>query len=536
MSYNQKPHRYPGTLPFSTKQKELFKGRKKELDEIIRLIKFQQIAILYGKSGYGKSSLINAAILPELINKHNLDPISIRFYTFQETEQEHNILLSKNYNSILPQGPVLSLEIIKDNSLWYAAKARQFSKNNQPFLLVFDQFEELFTYPERQIKEFVSQLAELLRSGIPQRVEQILNLNQLEENELDIIYETIPVKVIFVIRNEFLYLLEKFSSLLPNILRHSYELLALSREDARLAIVEPASQSGDFASPKFQYNNNALNNILDFLGDDDARIEAIQLQTLCQAFERKIVTEGDQITEDETKETNLKLILNNYYQTQLTDNRILEYKEIAQQIIEEELVVETDAGKGVRVALHELSLKAKFSTLMGENGNIKLDALLDSLVELYLLRKETDNRRGDTYELAHDRLVTPVLSAKHQRFADKLILEQELKEAETKRLLEVQLLALRKARIINILVSFLAILSIVSTIWALGQTRLAKNKTEEIERELTARKEAEIQLLLQRYDKIDAHEKEVRMKVLEEALKIDSTNLKIKTILKTLKK
>ena len=55
-------NRYPGTQPFTAEQKDLFYGRKQETDDLMKLIRFQQMVVLYGKSGLGKSSLLNTKI------------------------------------------------------------------------------------------------------------------------------------------------------------------------------------------------------------------------------------------------------------------------------------------------------------------------------------------------------------------------------------------------------------------------------------------------------------------------------------------
>jgi hypothetical protein len=109
----------------------------------------------------------------------------------------------------------------------------------------------------------------------------------------------------------------------------------------------------------------------------------------------------------------LKAIIDDYYKTQMSDPRIAD-KRTAHRLIEDELVIETGDGKGVRVTLHELSILAKFSqrgTVL-EYEHIRLRELLNTLVNVHLLRREVSSRGGDTYELAHDRLIGAVLTSK----------------------------------------------------------------------------------------------------------------------------
>ena len=63
-------YRYPGVKPFNTAEEEIFYGREKDIKDFFDFIATRQISVLYGKSGLGKSSLINAGIIPLL----NSDP------------------------------------------------------------------------------------------------------------------------------------------------------------------------------------------------------------------------------------------------------------------------------------------------------------------------------------------------------------------------------------------------------------------------------------------------------------------------------
>ena len=253
----------------------------------------------------------------------------------------------------------------------------------------------------------------------------------MSEDDLDTIYETADVKILFSIRSDRMHLLDKLSDVLPDILRHCYELKALSENDAKDAIIKPANTEGSFSTPRFSYDAGALQNIITFLKDDEERIEAIQLQTLCQAFEKTITTPNEIIATADTPDDKLKAIIDDYYKTQIADSRVTD-KHTAQRLIEDELVIETGDGKGVRVTLHELSVLAKFARHeQNENAEkLRLKTLLDALVNVHLLRREVGSRGGDTYELSHDRLIEPVLKNKKVYVAEieKQRIEREQKE------------------------------------------------------------------------------------------------------------
>ena len=82
----KKINRYPGLTPFETRQKDLFFGRDDDNEKLYAQIKLEQTIVLYGKSGYGKSSLINAGIVPQLIADKQITPQMIRLGAYVEDQ------------------------------------------------------------------------------------------------------------------------------------------------------------------------------------------------------------------------------------------------------------------------------------------------------------------------------------------------------------------------------------------------------------------------------------------------------------------
>jgi ABC-type lipoprotein export system ATPase subunit len=74
--------RYPGPLPFSYDDKDVFFGRKDEMEYLATLTLNSRTTVIHGKSGFGKTSLINAGLIPELLRRSNCEIIRIRFYNY----------------------------------------------------------------------------------------------------------------------------------------------------------------------------------------------------------------------------------------------------------------------------------------------------------------------------------------------------------------------------------------------------------------------------------------------------------------------
>jgi len=79
-------NRYPGIKPFDIEYQNLFFGRDKDINRLYRRINIEKLVVLYSKSGLGKSSLLNAGIIPKLKSEDNYKPISIRFFSFRKKE------------------------------------------------------------------------------------------------------------------------------------------------------------------------------------------------------------------------------------------------------------------------------------------------------------------------------------------------------------------------------------------------------------------------------------------------------------------
>jgi ABC-type phosphate transport system ATPase subunit len=143
-------NRYPGTQPFTAEQSALFYGRKQETEDLMKLIRFQQMVVLYGKSGLGKSSLLNTKIKQDIEEKKIAETFAVRFNAWTadgETPLSKTVEALSTFGKLQTFQKLNPLAPIADNTLWYAAKSRQLATGRQRFLLVFDQFEELFTYP-----------------------------------------------------------------------------------------------------------------------------------------------------------------------------------------------------------------------------------------------------------------------------------------------------------------------------------------------------------------------------------------------------
>jgi hypothetical protein len=497
--------RYVGARPFETEQQLIFKGRQSDTEGVFRLIQLENLVVLYGKSGTGKSSLLNAGIMPKIKAETDFIPMRVRFNAYKEGEDFLEPAVSTRLSVRGIEGPhttFLDKLISDETSLWHDVKEHYIRyKGEKGLLLVIDQFEELFTYPVALINVFQEQLSEALFKTVPQRYWDILEAQYakgtrpLSSEELKLFQNKPALKVVLSIRSDRLHLLNRLDEQLPTILKNLYELDALKPDAAQQAIVEPAAmpKMDLFDTEPFLYEPQAIEHIIDFLTHERSavseanveselvpvqqKIESTQLQIICNAVEKRVRNNNLRIV-TVADLGNLYTIIEQYYNTQIL-NLDADEQLPARRLIEEGLVFEEEER---RLSIYEGQI---FKTY-----KVKIETLR-KLVDSHLLRAEPSLNGGYTYELSHDTLVSPVLKAKKLRLeADHKIVEEKRQQERMAELQKAQELAAveRKRRQRSNLFLLLAIIGLAC---AIGLSILAWKQQQKAEEALKKAKIAE---------------------------------------------
>ncbi|PHN06208.1 formylglycine-generating enzyme family protein [Flavilitoribacter nigricans] len=459
-------YRYPGARPFTDEDQELFFGRDRDIDDLTRLLLREKLAVLYARSGLGKSSLLQAGIVPRLLSEGSYEPYSFRFGTWQEGRESRPVQLTVDRLG-LGAGPFYLDKLIpNEDSLWYHCKRLQLQSRQNRLIWLFDQFEEIFTYNTAAVAQFGDQLSDLLYQQIPSRFRDALEeqADLLTQEEMDQLYEPLEVHALFSIRADRLSLLDQLSGILPAILHQRYELKPLYRLQAEDAILNPAySRLPGFATPPFDYTDEALDYILEYLTEGGTEtIESFQLQIICQYAEQQISgpETGKLIAVSDLGD--LGNIFKNYYDGRIGRLSTPEDQLAARKLIEEGLIFEDDER---RLSLYEGQIERDFGVS---------SALLKELVDTHLLRSESDPRGGFVYELSHDTLVAPILQAKQRRRLREEEVRRKAELEEQARLLAEERRKRRKAILIGIGGVALALIAFIAMVVAFHQRSQAK--------------------------------------------------------------
>src|ERR1039457_780713 len=137
---------WPGLLPFTEDSRMFFHGRESETDDLFRLIERDPLTVLFGQSGLGKSSLLNAGVFPRL--RLNLDPAA-------------PVLIGQVWQALIDEcvyHEVSASPILQGDGFWqylHRPGTQFLNPHGRPVLpvLAFDQFKELFTLGRQTPKQ-----------------------------------------------------------------------------------------------------------------------------------------------------------------------------------------------------------------------------------------------------------------------------------------------------------------------------------------------------------------------------------------------
>src|SRR5215472_4514645 len=229
---DQKP--YVGPRPFGREEEDLFFGRDREARDLCSLVVAHPIAVLYAASGAGKSSLLNAGLIPllEARGYEVLPPARVggripdavknagvdNVYAF-------NVLSSWAGPSVDP-GELVKADIVR----YLAARPHREDAAGEAVLriVLLDQFEELFTFAPERWRERGALIRQLC--------------DALEHDP--------RLRIVLVMRREFVAQLETYAPLLPQGLRTRFPLDQLGPKAAQQAIEGPLARTDRNIEPE----------------------------------------------------------------------------------------------------------------------------------------------------------------------------------------------------------------------------------------------------------------------------------------------
>jgi pSer/pThr/pTyr-binding forkhead associated (FHA) protein len=359
-------------------------GRDRERLELLDLLIAERIVLLYSPSGAGKTSLVQAALVPALRTEAFTVPAVARV-AFERAEGITDPAANRYVFAVL-----LSLEEArsKERQLPLAELARMTlpdyleqhwatASETGGLVLILDQFEEVLTIDSTDTeakKELFAQLGVSLRN--PHRW------------------------ALFAMREEHVAGLDPYRSLIPTRLNATFRLELLKEQQARQIMQEAFAEAGKV------FTNGAARQLTDDLRRVRVQrpgglleeqfgltVEPTQLQVVCLRLWNSLPTDKASIEESDVEAFgNADTALADYYAEAVAG--LGSRERLVRDWIEYELI----SQRGLRNQI------LKDDALQSRRVDAQAIAALD---ESHLIREE--QRRGISWlELAHDRLIEPI--------------------------------------------------------------------------------------------------------------------------------
>ena len=464
---------YLGLIPFTEKDADYFFGRKSTIEVVATNLRATSLTVFYGASGVGKSSLLNAGVVPYLqkiatasilpgeppefllvvIREWANNPMeSIRLRIIEAVKGAvgknkilHHLTLTDVETSALsfPQSTDLCLLLKTWTDL-----------TKTDFLIILDQFEDFFLHPE-------------FASGDGSFGEELPKaLNNLD----------LPVNFMISMRDDAFAKLDFFKGKLPNMTKNTLRLLHLDRDATEEAIRKPLDKYNEQNGTAFKIEDDLVERLLDDLQVDKVKLD-MQGQAVVNPAEAETVgppgesksykvetpylqlvmmrlwkdenTQRDQLLALDTLINEKKLGgVQKIVETHLDD--VMDQFDEADKMLASEFIHFTVTHSGTKIP-SDVSDLADWAELP-ENRRPDIERILKKLsTGETRIFKEVPNRRDPKspfYEVAHDALGPAILSWRKRtnearlqesaRLDEEKKRQKEIEELEAKRQAELQ--------------------------------------------------------------------------------------------------
>jgi WD40 repeat protein len=397
---------YIGPCTFRREDGHLFFGRDREAADLEALVASEKLVLFYAQSGAGKSSLINARLIPSLEDKlFEVLPVARLGGDAPVGVEVENIYIFNLICSLQRRGSAPNLfrsltlsrflEKLNEDEEGYfydpdltESLRSTFDPTPWPRILIIDQFEEIFSTKIeawQQREQFFRQLAQAMQDD--------------------------PfLWILLVMREDFIAALDPYVHILPKGLRVRYYMERLSHEAAVKAIRRPVEMRRPYAEGVAEKLAEDLSRVKvqkpdGTTGTEPGQyIEPVQLQVVCYSLWENLPPEGIEITEKDLQDVgDVNQSLARYYDQRVSE--VARVKHVRERLIRDWFDQKLITAGGIR----NLVLQERETPPGGLDDEV-IQALQSDLVR-------AEQRGGATwYELTHDRLVEPILASNKKWF------------------------------------------------------------------------------------------------------------------------
>ena len=463
-------HPWLGLDSFTEETRGYFYGRDAEVAELARRVQRKLLTILFGQSGLGKTSILRAGLVPKL-RPNGFCPVYVRIDYAADSPPPAEQIKAAIFRATREHGHWTQTgAAVEGESLW------EFLHHRDDFLrdadgrsvvplLIFDQFEEIFTLAQaddagrRRAAQFMEDLADLVENRPPKELEARIESDESLSERFD--FARADYRILIALREDYLAHLEGVKSVMPSITQNRMRLARMTGAQALAAVTNPGGRlvSEEVAESivRFVAGGSELPN---------AEVEPSLLSLICRELNNARIAQGRSEISVDLLAGSKETILAEFYERALADQ-----PEAVRRFIEDEMLTES----GFRESLGEERVRKAFNA-----AGAAPDALA-KLVDRRLLRVEErlDLRR---VELTHDVLCKVVAESRdlrHEREAKELA-ERELAAQKARE--EAARKALVRARQVAAFCAVLAIGAVAGALFGYQNMKRAQGAEAESER------------------------------------------------------
>jgi len=412
-------HPWLGLASFTEEMRGYFYGRDDEVAELARRVQRKLLTILFGQSGLGKTSILRAGIVPRL-RAQGYCPVYVRIDYSPDAPAPSEQIKQAIFRATQSSGQWTQTGVaVAGESLWEFLHHRddvlrdESGKTLIP-LLIFDQFEEIFTlaqsddFGRKRAAQFLGDLSDLVENRPPEALEARMNNDEAAVEKFD--FTRSDYRVLIALREDYLAHLESVKGTMPSISQNRMRLARMTGAQALDAVLKPGGKL---------VNEEVAESIVRFIAGGselrNAEVEPSLLSLICRELNNARLAQGRTEISADLLAGSRDTILSEFYERALADQ-----PPGVRKFIEDEMLTES----GFRESLAEERVLRAFAA-----AGASPDALA-TLVNRRLLRIEErlDLRR---VELTHDVLCSVVAASRNLRH------EREARD-EAERQLEAQ--------------------------------------------------------------------------------------------------
>jgi len=396
-------HPWLGLASFTESSSSYFHGREEEVAELVRRVRRKTLTILFGQSGLGKTSILNAGVVPRLRGQ-GFCPVYVRIDYAEGAPSPSEQIKQAVLRETRAHGQWTQAGIASEGeSLWEFLHHRDdllHDAQGRPVLplLIFDQFEELFTLAQTdeagraKAALFVADLADLVENRAPAALEA----RMLQDDEVAEAFDFSrnDYRVLIALREDYLAPLEGLKGQMPGITQNRMRLAPMTGTQAMAAVRGPGghlvSEEVAAAIVRFVAGGAELAN---------AEVEPSLLSLICKELNDARIEKGQREITVDLLAGSHAAILSDFYERALADQPAR-----LRAFIEDVLLTES----GYRENVAEERVRREFAAVGAAPDALAL------LVNRRLLRIEErlDLRR---VELTHDVLCSVVSASREAR-------------------------------------------------------------------------------------------------------------------------